>query len=205
MTGLEQAALITGAIWLAVVSLVLLLVVRQVGLMTVRLSFAAPNVSADDVGVPAGTSVPHDVAHLVGGNSSAGILVFMSGTCSQCRSIASALSDREVSPSMVFLIAGVPSKARLVGEMLPSRARRLFEPEASNVANALAVDTVPFALRISAARVGAKTYLQSAADLSRFRERSANPSNAGNGAAASDDSPGLLSVISSRTREGDGA
>lgn len=169
MSGLEQAALVIVAVWLAALSLVLLLVVRQMGLMTVRLSFAAPHRPADDAGLDIGTVVPDDIAGLVGGeNGFSRTLLFLSATCATCRSIASSLTPSDISDDATILIAGERGRAEGIDRLLPDGGRRLFEPQASRISIGLSVDTVPFGLRIEHGVIASKAYLNSRADLARL-------------------------------------
>ena len=62
MSARAIAALVLVCIWLGVLTLVLVLLVRQVGLLTVRLSVAGEAASLDNDGPEIGSSVPEDVA-----------------------------------------------------------------------------------------------------------------------------------------------
>jgi hypothetical protein len=168
MTGLEQAALIIAAIWLVVLTLVLLLVVRQMGLLTVRLTLIAPHSSADDDGPEIGSQVPKDVPELVALDGHPMTLVFFSATCAVCRTLAASLTPEFVGEDTLTLIAGDPALARPIARLLPESADHLFEPRASQVAQALSVESVPFAIRVEGGLVQSKTYLHSASDLQRL-------------------------------------
>jgi hypothetical protein len=167
VSGLEQAMVIIVAAWLAVLTFVLLLVVRQVGLMTVRLSIAAPHTPADQDGPDLGASLPGTVTSMIGINGGGSTLVFLSGTCSTCRSLAAEMSRTGVDEDTIVLIGGRPKTAQVVGELLPESLKRFFEPVATRVADDLGVESVPFALHVDEGVVKAKAYLHTIADLGR--------------------------------------
>lgn len=168
MTGLEQAALVVVAAWMAVLTFALVLVTRQIGLLTVRLSFAAPNIPVDEVGLPLGTKIPQEAAAAIGEIEVGRTVLFLSGTCGDCRSLATALSAEDVGPEVIALIGGRPSLAQDVGELLPAGLGHVFDPIASQVSAALGVDTVPFGMRINRGVIEAKAFLRSPADLVRL-------------------------------------
>jgi len=62
MSALAIAALVLVCVWLGVLTLVVVLLVRQIGLLTVRLSVADRALSVDNDGPEVGSSVPEDVA-----------------------------------------------------------------------------------------------------------------------------------------------
>ena len=174
MTVLEQAMVVAVGVWLLALSFVMLLVVRQIGLLTVRLSFAAPDVPVDEVGMPLGTVVPPEILDLIEARGEDRTVVFMSGTCGDCRGLARSMTPDDVGGA-ICLVAGEPSLAQEVADLLPKGARHGLEPTASRVATALGIDTVPFALRVESGVVHRKVYLRSAADLAVLEEDPAGP------------------------------
>lgn len=171
MRGLEVAALVAVAVWLGVLTCGVLLVVRQVSLLTVRLSFAAPHVNADDDGQPVGSAVSEPIQALFTGTHDRGTLALLTGTCGSCRELAQSVSARLTDDALVFLIAGEQDLAQEVGRLLPDSARRIFDPEATQIANALQIMSSPFGLSVERGVVTAKTYLHSGADLSALLAR----------------------------------
>lgn len=65
MSALAVAALVLVCIWLGVLTLVAVLLVRQVGLLTVRHSMASQAISLDDDGPEIGSSLSEDVASVM--------------------------------------------------------------------------------------------------------------------------------------------
>lgn len=168
MTGLQQALVIVLGLWLGVLTLVVLLVVRQLGLLTVRLSFAAPYVAADDDGLDVGSEVPSLVNAQIGLNGDPQTLLFLSAACAPCREIASGLSSKRTRDGVLAVIAGDPERAAAVRTLLPKNVETVFDPEATHVARALEVTSVPFGLRIENGIVAAKAYLRAPEDLDRL-------------------------------------
>ena len=71
MSALAIVALVLACVWLGVLTFVVVLLVRQVGLLTVRLSMATQAISLDDDGPEVGSILPEDVAEVRKGLSSA--------------------------------------------------------------------------------------------------------------------------------------
>jgi len=193
MTGLETTLVVVVAVWLAVISFVLILVVRQIGLLTVRVSFAAPEVPVDEVGLPVGTEIPD---HVLDGVSAGGrpvsTLLLLSGTCGDCRGLATGLKAESVGDGTLVLIAGGKALAEEVAELLPAELPRMYEPEASRIANALGIDTVPFGMNVAGGVIRAKSFLRSASDVERLNAR-VEPDE------------GTMSVVQVPASNGDGA
>jgi|GEM_PF-6655988 len=169
MSGAEQVALIAGAIWLAVLTAIILLLIRQVSLLTVRLSLAAPNAPMDDDGLDLASPVPASVLETLGVNGSARTVVFLSATCAPCRELASTLGEADFSESTVVLIAGGPGLAEGVADLLPRTVESLLDPAATNIAQALEIESTPFGMRFVDGAVHSKAYLQSPGDVRRIQ------------------------------------
>ncbi len=169
MSGLGLAALLAVAVWLAVLSLVALLLVRQLSLVTLRLSLVAPHAPADARGPDLGAAVPPDANAMLRRDGRPTVLLLLSGTCSTCRSLAARLGPRELGEDTVVLIGGRQSLATDVAELLPSGTDVRFEPQASRIAKEIGLDAVPFGLRIDAGTVSRKAYLHGPDDVLRLR------------------------------------
>ncbi len=163
MSGLELAALCGLAIWLAVLSFVILLVTRQIGLITVRLSLLAPHAPVGEEGPELGSSVPPEVRAL--GDDDGVVLLLLSGTCGDCRALAARLRGRELATRTVALVAGQRPLAEAVADMLPNGIDVRFDPEATRIAEMLRLEMVPFGIRIDAGTVSMKAYLHGPEDV----------------------------------------
>ncbi|WP_273844897.1 hypothetical protein [Rubrobacter calidifluminis] len=175
MSGLEIAALAAACIWLGALTLVLMLVIRQISLLTLRLSrvgHAVPQQAEDgfslaDDGPEVGSDVPDEVASILPElRRQKGFLVLMSATCTPCRELAAELGRSRPELPIVALVPG--SRAALVDalvDLLPSGTRVLRAPEATRLAETLKIQSTPFAVAVNEGRVVGKSYLYSKADL----------------------------------------
>lgn len=175
MSGLEIGAVVGIAAWLGVLTLVLVLVIRQVTLVTARVDRASPVPILglpDDgptIGAPLPDAVVQEVPQLAAGVAH---LVLLSATCNPCREMAEQMRAEHFPPGEK-LIALVPGREHLadgVIAMLPQSFRAIRDPMATEVAGLLQLETVPFAMTARDGVVAAKApILTSIDDLTRFR------------------------------------
>jgi len=178
MSALAIAALVLVCIWLGVLTLVVVLLVRQVGLLTVRLSVAGEARSLDDDGLEVGSSVPEDVAAVLPdqGEEQA-YLLLISSTCRPCWELVTDLGEHRFEQNIVALVPGQGEQAGELASLLPSSMQVVLDPEATRLAGALQLESTPFALEIGRGAVTRKAYLhEGASDLIEFV-------GSGNGAA----------------------
>lgn len=171
MTGLETAAVVAVAVWLVILTCGLLLAVRQISLLTVRLSFAAPHVNVDQEALAVGSAISEGVRNLFGEDGDRGTIALLTGTCGNCRELADGVTVEQANDNVVFLVAGEKDLATEVARLLPEPARRIFDPGASRISNDLQITSSPFGISVADGVVTAKTYLQSGADLSALLAR----------------------------------
>lgn len=171
MNGIEVAALVLTAVWLAILSLVMVLVIRQIGLLTVRFDLAGSSFSLANDGPPVGSELPQPVTvalPLV--EHGATYLVLASAGCKPCRELVEGLTKERV-PTGARIIALIPGPAELASDlvaMLPSGMQSVRDPVAGDLAAVLQIQSAPFAVYTQDGKVVGKTYLHSAADLLRF-------------------------------------
>jgi len=169
MTTLEQVALVAAAVWLLCLTAAVLVLVRQVGLITVRLSLALPHYDVDDLGPTTGQPVPAPLLQsLDAAATGSSDLLFFSSTCSPCREVAESLRTVALHGHTLALVAGEPDGARGFAELLPTGMAVRFDPQASEAAQELGVQAVPYAVRVTDGVVARKAYLKSVADLDRL-------------------------------------
>lgn len=174
MSGLEIGAVVGAAVWLGVLTLALVLVVRQVALVTARVDLASPGpiMGLPDDGPAIGASLPdavvREIPQLASGVAH---LVLLSATCNPCRVMAEQMREEHFSPGEK-LIALVPGREHLadgVIAMLPQRFDAIRDPAATEVASLLQLESVPFAMTARDGVVAAKApILTSIDDLTRF-------------------------------------
>lgn len=171
MSGLELVALVAAGIWMAILSLVLVLVVRQLGVLTVRLDATSPVTARSDDGPEIGSTVPEEVVEalpeLRGGVR---YLVLMAATCAPCREVAAELGGRSLDSRFVALVPGREELADGLIGMLPDGLRVVRDPVATGVAESLGITSTPFAVEVEDGVVGGKAYVSSASDLDRLVE-----------------------------------
>lgn len=177
MSGLELAALAGIAVWLIVLSVVTLLVTRQISLITVRLSLLAPHSPAEDSGPEIGATIDPHAQEMLGGRD--GVILLLSATCGTCRSLASLLSADDLSPSTVVLVSGTPRLAAGVAELIRPQVDLRFDPDATALANALNLEMVPFGIRVDSGVVSMKGYIQTPHDVMRLHRTGAAIRSAG--------------------------
>jgi len=105
MSSLTIAALVLVCAWLGVLTFVVMLLVRQVGLLTVRVTMATQAMSLDDDGPDIGSSLPEDVAELMPERERAYLLLISAG-CEPCRELVAELDGHRFEQKMVALVPG---------------------------------------------------------------------------------------------------
>jgi hypothetical protein len=178
MSALAIAALVLVCIWLGVLTLVVVLLVRQIGLLTVRLSVAGEATPLDNDGPEIGSSVPEDVAVVLPDQAEEhAYLLLVSSTCTPCWELVADLGERRFEQKIVALVPGHGEKAGELAALLPSGIQVVLDPEATRLAGALQLESTPFVLEVEHGTVTRKAYLhEGASDLIAFVE-------SGNGAA----------------------
>lgn len=164
MNGLAVAALIFIGVWLAVLTLVMLLVIRQIGVLTVQLSRAVPGFSVDKDGPEIGSAIPAEiVAKLPQIDDTRRITIMLiSATCTPCRTLVDELQKYRFDSSVIALLAGRPELADSLVPLLTPRMHVVRDPEASQVAEAFNIHSTPFGVVVEGGKVIVKTYLHSA-------------------------------------------
>ncbi|MGH3072106.1 MAG: hypothetical protein ACRDNB_07530 [Gaiellaceae bacterium] len=167
---LQTAALLAAALWLSGLTLVVLLLVRQLGLVTLRLDAGPGSASVvprdgPDVGTELPPSVLDRIPALHGGVS---YLLLVSPTCTSCHEVASRLDTVSVTGRVVALVPGGEELAGPFAELLPSHCEIVRDPVASEIANELDLDRTPFVLEIDDGFVSGRAHLFRASDFQQL-------------------------------------
>ena len=174
MSAFAIAALVLVCIWLGFLTLVVVLLVRQIGLLTVRFSVATQAFSLDNAGPEVGSSLPEEVTSMVPElMEERAYLLLISSSCTPCRELVSDLQgeQRFEEQKIVALVPGHEEPAREMAALLPSGIRVVRDPEAARMAGALDLESTPFALEVERGTVARKAFLhEGAADLVAFVE-----------------------------------
>ncbi len=171
MSALAIAALVLVCLWLGVLTLVVVLLVRQIGLLTVRLSVSSQVSSLDDDGPEVGSAVPEYVSSVLLDLEERAYLVLISSTCTPCWELVADLGEYRFEQKIVALVPGREEHARELAALLPSSIRVVLDPEASRLAESLELESTPFALEVQRGTITRKAYLhEGASDLFAFVE-----------------------------------
>jgi hypothetical protein len=158
MSALAIAALVLVSVWLGILTLVVVLLVRQVGLMTVRLSMATRTMSLDDDGPEIGSSIPEDVAEVMPEEEPTYLLLISAG-CDPCRELVAELDGHRFEQGVVALVPGRQEQAAQLAALLPPGIRAVLDPEATQLAESLDLESTPFALEVDRGTVTRKVHL----------------------------------------------
>lgn len=171
MSDLELVVLVLVATWLGVLTLVTLLVVRQIGLITLRLDLAHQPGSLPADGLDIGTEIPapvaEDLPELADG---LGYVLLLSGNCGPCRDLVPRLGSIELRGPVFVLMPGEGGLVDDFVRMLPSGYRVVRDPLATEVATALQMERTPAVLELEDGVVTGKAHLFEAQDLQRLMD-----------------------------------
>lgn len=172
MSDLISIALVLAGIWLGVLTLVVVLVVRQIGLLTVQLngrsqlSQTQSTFSVDEDGPEIGMPAPDVVlAALNRFASPRACLLLVSATCVPCHKLVMELRNQPDLPPAIALVAGRSELADGLAALLPPNFLVLQDPDASALAHALQIQSTPFAVAIDDGYVAGKAYVRQATDF----------------------------------------
>lgn len=171
MSGLALSAIVLAALWLGVLTLVMVLVVRQLAILTARFEMAGSRISPGADGLEVGRQAPVEVlSALPELRTRVGYVLVLSATCAPCRELAPNLAELSFTEPVTALVPGRAELADSLAQLLPGWMRVVRDPEAMAIANALQVRTTPFAMEIEGGFVTGKAFLHAAADLRRLAE-----------------------------------
>jgi hypothetical protein len=164
----ELTLLIVQAVWLGVLTLVVILLVRQLGLIANRLSSGGVNVLD---GLEVGEAIPSAVLSEYGElRKGVHYLLFLSTQCEPCRELAPRLSEYKIpGPIRAFVLGNHNEGDELFG-MLPPSVDVVSDPAASSVAELLSVRGTPFVVETDDGIVSGKAYLQEPESLHNLAE-----------------------------------
>ena len=163
MSDLATAAFILMAVWLGILTLVIVLTIRQIGIMTVQLSLAGSGFSVDKDGPEVDSPVPAVVkTSLPLINVEPITILLLSATCTPCRSLAEDLQKYRFDSPVITLLTGRQELVDGLAAMLSTNTHIVSDPQAAQIAEAFNIHSTPFALRIEAGKVKVKTYVRGA-------------------------------------------
>jgi hypothetical protein len=161
------------AVWLAVLTLVVLLLVRQVSLLTVRYALPAGRVDVDADGVEVGTPLPAAVAALFPADvQERGSVIALSAGCVPCIEVVARLKSVKIHWPCVAIVSGPQEEAAELARLLPPEVEHVLDPIAGRIASALELRSAPFAIAVTNGVVAGKRYLREARDLAALERES---------------------------------
>ncbi len=158
MSALAIAALVLVCVWLGVLTFVVILLVRQVGLLTVRVSIATRATSLDEDGPEIGSSLPEDVAEVMPEKERAYLLLISEG-CDPCRELVAELDGHRFEQNMVALVPGREEQAAELAALLPQNMKVVLDPDAIQMVESLDLESTPFVLEVEDGVVTRKVHL----------------------------------------------
>lgn len=168
MRGIEIAVLSAGTLWLAMLSFVTVLVVRQIALITARLDAAGSLFSVADDGLEVGNKLSQDMLSRIPElRGDLAYVLVISATCMPCRELASELATLKYeTPPTIALLAGREELAQGLQELLPTQIGVIRDPDATDLANdGFQLQSTPFAFQVEHGTITGKAYLRSATHL----------------------------------------
>lgn len=165
MSGLLLVSIVLTGLWLAALTMLVLVLVRQTALVMIRLEQGGRfSVSAD--GLPVGTPIAPDLrAAMPETTTGSSYVLLLSATCGPCRELVPELIRYEVKDRFVTLLAGSPDVADSLAALLPAWMRVVRDPAASALADRLGIKSTPFVLQIKDGTVSGRAYLRKGEDL----------------------------------------
>jgi hypothetical protein len=166
-------ALVLVSTWLAVLTLTMILCIRQIALVTLRLDRGDSFSFADDgpiIGSEVSEEVLERLAHV---NGASAYLLSVSATCGPCRELAEELARKSFPERLVVLLTGRAEIADGLAGLFPNTARIIRDPHALSITNALTIGSTPFAVKIEDGIVAGKSYINRVSDLESLSRASA--------------------------------
>jgi hypothetical protein len=164
VTASEQLALFVLAIWSGVLTIVVILTVRQVALLSLRPSGQAV-VNMDDLGPKAGMRVPAELDRFLAEYRDVQAIVLISAVCGPCRELAKDFTRLTVSNRFAFLVTGSSDDVADMVSLVPPGAVVLTDPDASRLARSLGITSTPFGVGIAGDQVSRSKFLRSIEDV----------------------------------------
>ena len=132
MSGLELALVVAAVVWLSLLTFVILLLVRQIGLITVRLDRERDDARPVSDGLEMGSEVPAQVAELIepGEAESPAFVLVLAAICNPCRDLLEGLDGFAPRSPIVALVSGPEAPARALAETIPPYITAVRDPEA---------------------------------------------------------------------------
>ena len=166
MSGLGTLALVLATIWLAALTMVALVLVREVAVLRFHQGQRTRASAPARQGLDIGRDLPPLVRELVPETSTGVVYVILtSAICAPCRELVTQLRQLKIDEPVVALVAGRSDVAEDLVAMFPPYVRVVRDPLATTLADALELRTTPFAMELEFGQVTGKAFLHEASHL----------------------------------------
>lgn len=155
----EVLVVSTVAFWLAVLTVLVLVLVRQVAVLTVRGNNGPGYMDGPGPldGIAVGAHASQEAMALLPETAKGRALVILtSSTCGPCRELVADLPTLKLSVPTVLLLPGPTSTADPMAELVPPWIRVVRDPDAHRAATELQVNRTPYVFLFDDGRVTAK-------------------------------------------------
>lgn len=176
MSTFETVALGAAIAWMVVLTLLALALIRQLGLITVRLDRLTESGAPVEDGLEVGSSVPSEVMAALGMTADDArpcYVLIHSALCMACRELAEDLGRTQLPYPVTGLVSGgTEDLAAGMARLFPPNVEVLRDPVATEVIRHLRVETTPFVFELTRGRVSAKAAVRGVDHLARLMETS---------------------------------
>jgi hypothetical protein len=169
MSALQLTALILSGFWLGVLTLAVLLLVRQVSVLTVRLDIAIQQFSPSNDWLAVGAPVPEEVTTALPQlREGLHYILALSATCEPCRDLVAQFDGQEVIRHVLALVSGPPERAENLIDFLPPSVEVIRDPRASSLLRSLQIRSTPYAVEMENGIVSGTVFPSEVTDLFRL-------------------------------------
>lgn len=175
MTGAGLIVAALAILWLGALTMVTLALIRQTALLTIRVQRTGGQYAPAADGLMTGREIPFEVAAALP-EMAAGVtyVLLVSATCAPCRELAPQLGSIRLPERVTALVAGDGELGESLARLLPPEIRVIRDPDATQIANHLGIQSTPFVMELEGGRVTGKAYLHEATDFRRLVEAREN-------------------------------
>jgi hypothetical protein len=166
MSSSEVAVITFATIWLGVLTLTVLVLVRQLGVLTVQLEALRQSSSSSYGLTPVGTSLTKATVEMLPVlEQGTHYVLALSGTCAPCRDLVLDLKGKQLPVNPLVLLSGPSDAVDGLIELLPEGVDAVRDSEAGVLFSSLQIETTPSALEVTDGLVSGNAVLRNGDDL----------------------------------------
>jgi thiol-disulfide isomerase/thioredoxin len=170
MTALETTVVVVLAAWMLVLTVTLLVAIRQIAVIMLLLDRDGEGPAPVDDGIDVGSELPTSVARLIDPlPDRPSFVLVLAAVCGPCRELAPQLDAVSTStPLTVLVVGGDPRLAGELAQLVPSPIRTVTGGAARDASTALGITTTPFVFEFREQRLAAKAAVRGLEHLQRY-------------------------------------